>query len=865
MNAPFKPASAGNLSAEKWPGAPFAPMPAGWIEAPVAAWEPPKAETVNLTVALRWARAGFNVFPADETWIPDTKNGGHKISKAPRGGISWREKATTDEGQIRTWWLSWPNALVALPGEQPTGNLVLVDCDRKPGKPDGVANFTVLAGDIGGPLVTTQSGGQHRPFRAPEGVTIANRVSKLAPGVDIRAPGGYVIAGGSVMVDGTGQWTMPEGGPEAWRNLPALPAGIVERTKKAERDVVEATAKDLLNITDDHRRFAKHDLDRLAKRMTSAAPGTLNDTLNEVALFAGHLAHLGWVSEAEAQEALLAACTQAGGDNPTKDAGTFKSGFDSGRRDAGDCLARFEAWRQFREGAGLLGDAPTGGVNSAEVFTPSADNAPQPFSFDDPVDLWGKFAPPEMPRGLLPALLEEYARSVAENQGSDMAGVAMAALATCANVIHPSITVQMKEHDDWIEAVNLWLALVGLPSTKKSPIMKSATRPLLKIEARASEAHKIAMAGWAQRNAGTKKADVTEPEPVRRRLLVDNATTEALQDIQVQAQCRLFSVQDELAALLASMDCYRNGGEFSKDRPYWLRAYDGGGYLIDRVRKGLGNHIEHNQIGVLGGIQPDKVRELANSSADDGLLQRFICITLRPAGVGQDRPTGFMAGRYAQLVDELHKLAMPFVFDGIGPLYLGAEARAVRVECEQWVHELQAVEAMDSKLASHIGKYPGIFGRLCGTFHLIEETLNRHDNPRGLLRREISGDVARRVLALIRSFILPHAAAMYRDTIAANDAKAGHVERVASAILAGTDDRILPRDLRGTRLAVGDIRAALRQLEGYGWVQAVEGSRSDSTPYLVNVVLRQKLAARVEEAKARQAKAVAAFAALKQA
>lgn len=636
--------------------------------------------------------------------------------------------------------------------------------------------------------------------------------------------------------------------------LPGLPP-VAPKAERHEYPPVAITG----DVTDANRRHGRIKLEKLASEFRNADEGNRHATMMRNACMLGGIVALGWLPAEEVENCFDDVVMAIHETN--RHQGAFKSlreGIAKGMATPGGPLEH-----DFRTNSttALLAAAQAAGA----TFNPmaSAENAPETFSFDDPVDIWGRFDPPELPPGILPSLLERYARAVAENQGSDMAGVAMAALATCANVIHPSISVQMKENDEWREQINLWLLLVGLPSTKKSPIMKAATRPLLKIEAKAQDAHKIAMGSWTSRNAGMKKGEVTEPEPVRRRLLVDNATTEALQDIQVQTQGRLFSVQDELAALLASMDCYRTGGEFSKDRPYWLRAYDGGGYMIDRVRKGLGNYIEHNQVGVLGGIQPDKIRELANSSSDDGLLQRFICITLKPAGVGADRPAGFVSARYSQLVEDLHGLSMPFLFDGFGPLYLGAEARAVREECERWVHELQAVEITDAKLASHIGKYVAIFGRLCGAFHLIEETLARQTNPKGLLRRKISGDVARRVLALIKTFILPHAAAMYRNTIATSDIKAGNVERVASAILAGTDDRILPRDFRGTRLSVGDIRAALRQLEGYGWVQAVEGVRSDSTPYLVNTVLRQKLAERAEEAKARQAKAAAVFAALR--
>src|SRR5690606_20002737 len=51
---------------------------------------------------------------------------------------------------------------------------------------------------------------------------------------------------------------------------------------------------------------------------------------------------------------------------------------------------------------------------------------------DDPVDLWGRFLPPELPSGLLPPLIEDFARTRGRLMGADPAGLAVAALVTCA-------------------------------------------------------------------------------------------------------------------------------------------------------------------------------------------------------------------------------------------------------------------------------------------------------------------------------------------------------------------------------------------------------------------------------------------------
>src|SRR6476620_7801659 len=62
----------------------------------------------------------------------------------------------------------------------------------------------------------------------------------------------------------------------------------------------------------------------------------------------------------------------------------------------------------------------------------------------DPVDLWGNFEPPTLPRGLLPEKIENYARVQAEVMGVDPGGMAMAALAVCADAIPDGIKLMMK-------------------------------------------------------------------------------------------------------------------------------------------------------------------------------------------------------------------------------------------------------------------------------------------------------------------------------------------------------------------------------------------------------------------------------------
>jgi hypothetical protein len=81
----------------------------------------------------------------------------------------------------------------------PTGTvsgIVVIDLDRKNGV-DGWDSFKDLEAKHGQiedtPVVITPSGGFHFWFRHPKGHKIATTAGQLAPGVDIRGDGGYVI------------------------------------------------------------------------------------------------------------------------------------------------------------------------------------------------------------------------------------------------------------------------------------------------------------------------------------------------------------------------------------------------------------------------------------------------------------------------------------------------------------------------------------------------------------------------------------------------------------------------------------------------------------------------------------------------
>ncbi len=109
---------------------------------------------------------------------------------------------------VRRWWQKWPDANIGV--NCGLSNLVVIDLDMKDGL-DGIGDWKEITGRLGIDPVTsttiTGTGGRHLIFAAPPGIEIGNSAHKVAPGIDVRANGGYIVLPPSIHPSGTPyQW-----------------------------------------------------------------------------------------------------------------------------------------------------------------------------------------------------------------------------------------------------------------------------------------------------------------------------------------------------------------------------------------------------------------------------------------------------------------------------------------------------------------------------------------------------------------------------------------------------------------------------------------------------------------------------------
>jgi hypothetical protein len=468
--------------------------------------------------------------------------------------------------------------------------------------------------------------------------------------------------------------------------------------------------------------------------------------------------------------------------------------------------------------------------------------SPKPATVD-PVDLWGKFKPPSLPRGILPDVIERFAFDQGMDMGADMSGIAMSALAVCAATIPDNVQLQVKRHNpDWLESARLWVALVGAPSAKKTPIIRVAARPLLAIDREQAR-------GYAERRTAYDKLPKEEKQhvdpPKQVRSVLQDTTVEAAQEVFKDSPDGMLCYQDELSGWFGAMDKYSAGRGSAKDRAFWLEAYNGGSYSVLRVGRGS-VFIPNLSATLIGGIQPEPIRQIANDSVDDGLLQRLLPISLASAMAGRDEEASEVVEEYQQLVRKLH---------GIGEVTLRFDdgAQRYRQELEVRHLKLQSLECIHRKLAAHIGKYDGIFARLCVVWHCVENVRGF-----GMVPSVITEQTAKHVGAFLHGFLLPHAMAFYVGVLGlGNDHDS--MTAIAGYILAHNLMKITNRDLkRGDqimrRLDPDQALATFEQLEALGWLDRVPSPRHGKpSHWIVTPLVHWKFAERAKSEAARRA------------
>ncbi|MGW3691477.1 bifunctional DNA primase/polymerase [Streptomyces sp. NPDC005125] len=264
-----------------------------------------------LTAALDAAERGWHVFPLRPGGKPPALHGEASCTRTgdcTTGHHKWEQRATTDPDRIHRAWSAGRFNIGVATG--PSG-LVVVDLDLpKPNSsadtPSGVTTFKALCERAGQAVpstyrVRTASGGEHLYFTASDGIRLANTAGFLAPPIDTRAWGGYVVAPGST-VNGH-PYEVLDAAPVA-----PLPKWLLDALKPVER----ATEPLRLSVPKRGNRAAEAALERETALVAATEEGRREAQLFESARKVARFVGWGDLTRHEVEEAFQRAGESAG-------------------------------------------------------------------------------------------------------------------------------------------------------------------------------------------------------------------------------------------------------------------------------------------------------------------------------------------------------------------------------------------------------------------------------------------------------------------------------------------------------------------------------------------------------------------------
>ena len=299
------------------------------------------------------------------------------------------------------------------------------------------------------------------------------------------------------------------------------------------------------------------------------------------------------------------------------------------------------------------------------------------------------------PTDCLPAVLRDFIEAGATAASCDAAHIALPALAGVASAI--GMSRQLKLKSSWRVPSILWTATVGDSGSKKSVGSGLALGPIEAIESqnerrfnRECRQHERQLNIWERETADWKRSKSRGPAPEKpespasRRVMLDNATIEALAPLLKANPRGLLLAKDELKAWLGSFDRYAGSGTSGSDESHWLSTYNGRPMLVDRkTGKYPTIHVPRAAVSITGNIPPGILKRSMNKERrESGLAARFLMACpprQRVQWTEATIPTE-IERTYRMLFEELYKLQPLSFSDGeMQPVdvELNAEAKAL--------------------------------------------------------------------------------------------------------------------------------------------------------------------------------------------
>jgi hypothetical protein len=720
-----------------------------------------------LAYAVRW-----EIFPAPA----DGAKKSHKKAELSNGK-NWG--MTKDAQEIKGDFRKWPHANIGLPTGK-VNKIFVIECDKPEAhkkKQDGIASLRKLEAEHG-PLPTTlmaesPSGGPHYYFAYPDDVEIKT-FANMAPGIDVRGEGGMVLAPPSIRPGvGSYRW-LNEGTPIA-----KAPKWLIELAAKERKARSGKPAPDFLIGKGKGSKPLRYDPPVSEQTIVAALDAIERnnyvgiDHKRWIAIGCGILKELG---EERAHD-IFKQWSERGSDYSSN----FEDQWDSIVKKDGygwsiGTLLKIanEAdpdWRaRIPREEKAEPEQQTAETKVDESTAAAATTYTGPLLFDP----WAPFIVPEFPFDVLPPVLQDFVASQSIVIGGDPSAMAMAALAACSGAIDHRFALKMMQHGDWYARPRLWVVMVGPPSSRRTPMIDAACKPLEDYQAGLQKEYLKTLHDYKKAKA-QKVADLGEEPEAPIRYVVYDTTMEKLGEILNRKPKGCLMKRDEFAGLIGAMEQYGRGA--AGVRAFYLKAYDGGPFAIDRIVRGE-NFVENLSLSIIGGIQPARLAEL-HGLTSDGFLQRCLIIMMRPGENARDLPTDNAA--YQRLISDLIE-ATPI------DLKLSNDALSQLEKLRGRIFKLErASVGLWAGFDTFIGKLHGVAGALALILHI---TADPKANFFGDGRVPIS--IIENVERIVLDFLIPHAREFYQTHESTTNGD--RIRQLASYILTSGETRFTSSD-----------------------------------------------------------------------
>lgn len=222
------------------------------------------------------------------------------------------------------------------------------------------------------------------------------------------------------------------------------------------------------------------------------------------------------------------------------------------------------------------------------------------------------------PLQVLPLKAQELAKGAEEALGTPLDILASTMLFAAAAAAGNTVSLEVKKGKT--EKAVIFLAQIGQPNSNKSGAVKFPLKPLNKRDKENHQEYTRQKSTWEAEQAKPSNEREELDKPIFPRVVISDATQEALAGALQDSPRGILLFRDELAGWLKDFNRYKPGSDMEN----FLSIWSLGPFSIDR-KTSEPIRLENAFLSVIGTIQPGVLEELGKKERSvNGFIDRFL-------------------------------------------------------------------------------------------------------------------------------------------------------------------------------------------------------------------------------------------------